>query len=206
MGRMPRVRSPGRNRSPAPADPPWNPLPLLLAVSLSELDGPPLNPPSGPVLAEEARAVLGPDATGIFAPMIPLPRILLQVVLARDTGADVADIDRALQDISNKLKETFGPHAELVSSWYRSFLEMVRDSEPERNLRRTLEAFWSTPLEELERLFREHPEIGSAEAITMLRVELENIPSPDQNHDPGIEQYHRVIQGRLALIEGFSQG
>jgi CHAT domain-containing protein len=138
--------------------------------------------------------------------MIPLPRAILPWVLMRDTNADMADINRALEDVSSQLHELFGPHAPLVVSWYRSFLELVRDSEPERTVRKIFETFWSIPPQELGQFFTEHPEIATPEAIAILRTELEQIPSSDQDEDPGVGQYRALLQARLMLIEGFSQG
>jgi hypothetical protein len=112
---------------------PGNELPLLLAVSSSELGG--QSPPSGQELAAEAQAAIGRVIEGVVGPMIPLPRLLLPLVLTRDVAADAADPDGACQELHDVGTAPAG--------WYRSFLQVVRDSEPERHA--------NLPLEQLRR-------------------------------------------------------
>jgi CHAT domain-containing protein/tetratricopeptide (TPR) repeat protein len=175
---------------------PGTTLPLLLAVHVRELGGPPLAPPSGPVLEQEARLALGRNTAGIAGPMIPLPRLLLSVVLIREVNADATDIDRAVQEI-------FGQEMTLIASWYRSFLQIVRDSDPERKLALALEELWRVQPWDLEAFLRERPELSSSEAVTVVRAELNGIAS-DPEEDPDAEQFRVIMQARLALVEGLA--
>jgi CHAT domain-containing protein/tetratricopeptide (TPR) repeat protein len=177
---------------------PDTPLPLLLGVHVRELGGPPLTPPSGPVLEQEVRAALGRNTAGIAGPMIPLPRILIPVVLMRDVNADAADPDPAVQEI-------FGPEMTLPASWYRSFLQIVRDSEPDRRLATALRELWNVPPQELGAFLHEYPELSTAEAVTAVRAELDGIPRPSED-DPVLEQFRLLMQARLDLISGLATG
>jgi CHAT domain-containing protein/tetratricopeptide (TPR) repeat protein len=177
---------------------PGNTLPLLLAVPIHELGEPSLAPPSGPVLGQEARTALGGNIEGIAGPMIPLPRLLLPVVLARDVTADAADPDRALEEI-------FGREMTLTASWYRSFLEIVCDSEQERKLAIALEGLWHVPPQQLASFLDEHPELSSLDAVTTARAALDGVP-PDPDDDPVPGQFRSVMRARLTLIAGLADG
>jgi tetratricopeptide (TPR) repeat protein len=172
---------------------PQDPLPLLLAVPISELGGPPLAPPSGAALGQEARAALE-NTAGITGPMIPLPRILLPVVLARDASTDAADPDRAAQEV-------FGEELSLVGSWYRSFLDIVRSSAPERRLMRTFDELWRVPPQELEDFLRDHLELRTTDAVSVATAQLAALPD-EQNDDPVLTQFRTIMRARLHLVEG----
>jgi CHAT domain-containing protein len=177
---------------------PGNPLPLLLAVHPRELGGSTLAPPSGPVLEQEAQAVLGRNTAGIVGPMIPLPRILLAVVLARDVNADASDPDRAVQDV-------FGQEMTLIASWYHNFLQMVHHMEPSLKAAMALEELWRVPPQDLEVFVHEHPELSTTEAVRAVKGQLDSIPQ-DANYDSGVKQLRAIMQARVNLVEGLATG
>jgi CHAT domain-containing protein/tetratricopeptide (TPR) repeat protein len=177
---------------------PGNPLPLLLAVHIRELGGPPLAPPSGPVLEQEARAALGANTAGITAPLIPLPRILLPLALVRDVESDVADPGRAIQKV-------FGQENTLIASWYREFLRIVRDSEPERRLALAFNELWSVPPHELEAFISEHPVLSTANAVMAAKADLDRLPS-DRQDDLDLTQFRMILQARLDLLKSIARG
>lgn len=177
---------------------PGNPLPLLLAVHIRELGGPPLAPPSGPVLEQEAKLALQRNDAGITGPMIPLPRTLLPVVLSRDVSSDAADPDRAVQEV-------FGKEPTLAASWYRSFLDIVRDSEPERRLMCTFDELWHVPPQELEGFLRDHLELSTPDAVSVAKMQFDAMPE-EQDDDPVLAQFHMIMRARLDLVEGLVRG
>lgn len=170
-------------------------VPLLLAVSMHELSGPSW-PPSGPILVEEAAIALGRSPMGLDGPIVPLPRTLLPVVLAREVGRDVADPDRAISEITSQA----GP---MMASWYRDFLDIVQYLEPERRIREALNELTTVPLQDLESFLDEHPELGSPKALEIVRAELDAPPAvPEQ--DPVLDEFHKYREARLTLLDSLS--
>lgn len=178
---------------------PNNPLPLLLGLSLEALADP------GPWIRElssDALEALGGGVAGITGPMVPLPRRLLPVVLARDVSSDVEDPDRAVREVSTS--------DATISDMYGTFLRIVRDTEQERRLVSALQELWSVPPHELTVFLAEHPELGSPDAVSMVRAELnsfQGVPSDrtklgrvpsDESNEP--------LRARLDLVEGLASG
>lgn len=159
----------------------------LLALPFHEM-GDPL--PRIRELAREASDVLGADAACIFEPMVAVPRLLLPVVLARDMTADMADVDRAAQEVAGQCSAESG-------YVYQKFLEMVRDSAPVRRLVSALQRLWSVQPAELAGFLRDHPELGWSDAATMVREEFARVP-PGESDAP--------VRARLALVEGLASG
>jgi hypothetical protein len=159
----------------------------LLALAFHEM-GDPL--PRIRELAREASDVLGADAARIFEPMVAVPRLLLPVVLARDVTADMADVDRAAQEVAGQCSAESG-------YVYQKFLEMVRDSAPVRRLVSALQRLWSVQPAELAEFLRDHPELGWSDAAAMVREEFARVP-PGESDEP--------IRARLALVEGLASG
>lgn len=159
----------------------------LLALPLHEM-GDPL--PRIRELASEASDVLGADAARIFEPMVAVPRLLLPVVLARDVTADMADPDRAAQEVAGQWSAGSG-------YVYQKFLEMVRDSAPVRRLVSALQRLWSVLPAELARFLRDHPELGCSDAVAMVREELTRVPSGESDEP---------VRARLAMVEGLASG
>jgi CHAT domain-containing protein len=159
----------------------------LLALPLHEM-GDPL--PRIRELAREASDVLGADAVRIFEPMIAVPRLLLPVVLARDVTGDMADPDRAAQEVA-------GQWSAMSGYMYQNFLEMVRDSAPGRRLVSALQRLWSVLPAELAGFLREHPELGCSDAVAMVQEELTRVPSGESDEP---------VRARLALVEGLASG
>ena len=166
---------------------PGNELPLLLAFASNELGG--QSPPSGQELAAEAQAALGRAIEGIVGPMIPLPRLLLPLVLTRDVAADAADPDGACQEIRDSGTTPAG--------WYRSFLQVVRDSEPERHANLALHQLRRTSRGDLPDFLEGHSELGSAAAHTIVTRELAA---------GGPTETIELLQARLGLVEGLADG
>jgi CHAT domain-containing protein len=162
-------------------------LPLLLAVSSDELAEP--SPPSGRELAREAQAALRSITEDIAGPMIPLPRRLLPLVLIRDLAADAADPDGAD-------RELYDCGATLAGG-YRTFLQLVRDSEPERRATLALHQLWRTSPGDLPGYLQEHPELGSAAAHRIVTRELDA---------GGTGGSGDALQARLHLVEGLADG
>jgi CHAT domain-containing protein len=163
---------------------PGDPLPLLLGLPLSQVDNP--EEPSRE-LAREAATSLG-DISGIPGPMIPLPRTLLAVAVARNPSDDAEDPEKAAGD-------AFGTDPE-NTGLYRVFLLRVRDVELQRKAASTLQELWSIPPGELAAFLTDHPELGSPFALTGARWEL------SQHPDDGRE----VFEARLALVESLASG
>ena len=122
--------------------------------------------------------------------MIPVPRFLLPVVLTRDVTADMADVDRAALETADQW-----PAASVFA--YQNFLEMLRDSAPARRLASALRRLWSVLPAELAGFLRDHPELGSPDAVTMVRKELTRVPSGESDEP---------LRARLAMIEGLASG
>jgi CHAT domain-containing protein/tetratricopeptide (TPR) repeat protein len=163
---------------------PGDPLPLLLGLPLSRVDNP--EEPSRE-LGTEAAASLG-DISGIPGPMIPLPRTLIAVALARNPSDDAQDPEKGAGG-------AFGAGTE-NAGLYRVFLQRVRDVELRRKAAATLQELWSVPPDELAAFLTDHPELGSPFALTGARWELAQHP------DDGRE----VFEARLALVEGLASG
>lgn len=166
---------------------PGNVLPWLLGLPLHELEDP---MPRIRELASEAHNALGTDAAGITEPMVPMPRLLLSIVLARDLTVDLADPDRATQEV-------IGQGAAEFAGLYRRFLEIVIATEPDRRLVSTLQKLWSVWPAELAGFLRDHPELASSEAAAMVREESAQVP-PGESDEP--------VRARLALVEGLASG
>jgi CHAT domain-containing protein/tetratricopeptide (TPR) repeat protein len=177
---------------------PGDPLSLLLAVDVRELDRQLPGPPSAPLMVQEAEAALGRSTAGIAGPMIPLPRPLLAVVLGRDVAADLADPEHAVAEISRVESDCLG-------SWYRRFLEIVRGTEDERNLEIILEQVWRVPWTELAVFLDEHPDAYGAEGIARARTALEAFRREDPQ-DPGREQIQATLEARLTLLLAVAGG
>jgi hypothetical protein len=142
---------------------PDNPLPLLLALPVEALGAP------GPWIRElssEALEALGGGAAGIAEPMMPLPRRLLPVVLWRDVVSDLDDPAGAAREVSDR--------EEALAGWYYRFLEIVRESEGERKLLSALQKLWWVPPPELADFLADHPELGSREAVLLVRAEVDD--------------------------------
>jgi CHAT domain-containing protein/tetratricopeptide (TPR) repeat protein len=161
---------------------PGDPLPLLLGLPRSRIDN--VEEPSRE-LGEEAAASLG-DISGIPGPMIPLPRTLIAVALARNPSDDAEDAEKAAS-------AAFGADPQ-NADLYRVFLQRVRDVELRRKAAATLQELWSVPLDELAAFLTNHPELGSQFALAGARWELAQHP------DDGRE----VFEARLALVEGLA--
>ena len=159
----------------------------LLALPFHEM-GDPL--PLIRELAGEASDVLGTDAARVFEPVVAVPRLLLPVVLARDVTTDIADADRAAQEVAGKWPTGSG-------DVYQKFLEMVRDSAPIRRLVSALQRLWSVQPAELAGFLRDHPELGWSDAAAMVREEFARVP-PGESDEP--------VRARLALVEGLASG
>ena len=159
----------------------------LLALPFHEMGDP---RPRIRELAREASDVLGADASRIFEPMVAVPRLLLPVVLARDVTSDMADVDRAAQEVAGRWSAGSG-------YVYQKFVEMVRDSAPVRRLVSALQGLWSVQPAELVGFLRDHPELGWSDAAAMVREEFARVP-PGESDEP--------VRARLALVEGLASG
>jgi CHAT domain-containing protein len=178
---------------------PGNPLPLLLAMPVVALDDP------GPWIHElgsEALEALGGDAAGITEPMMPLPRWLLPVVLGRDVMSDLDDPAGAGREVSDQ--------DAAVAGWYYRFLELVRETEGERRLLSALQKLWSIPPPELAGFLADHPELGSRDAVSLVRAEVDNFHGVASDRTPfgrvATDESDEPLRARLALVEGLASG
>ena len=166
---------------------PGEALPLLLALGVSELGQP--SPVSGARLERIARAERsGHD--GVTGPMIPLPRCLLPLVLIRDVTEDCADPDGAAEAIRG-----IGV-TEPLAGWYRTFLRMVSDSEPQRRAEQALRLLLEVPPTELPDFLESHPELGSAAALSIVAERAAAVP----------EEHRYVLQAQLRLVQDLAGG
>jgi hypothetical protein len=166
---------------------PGNVLPWLLALPLYELEDP---LPRIRELAAEANSALGQDAARITEPMVPMPRLLLPVVLARDVTADLVDPNGAVQELTDQGVEVF-------AAWHGRLLEIVTDTAPVRRTVSALQRLWSVMPTQLVGFLRDHPELASLEAAAMVRDEFAQMP-PGESDEP--------VRARLALVEGLASG
>jgi CHAT domain-containing protein/tetratricopeptide (TPR) repeat protein len=166
---------------------PGNELGLLLAVTASELAE--LSPLTGQELAREAKAAYLREPDGVVGPMLPLLRRLLPLVLTREVTADAANPEDAYREIADS--------DAALAGWYRAFLRVVHDSEPERQAGLALQQLRKTAADDLPDFLREHPELGSAAAQSIVTREL----AAD-----GPEQTSEMPQARLELVEALVNG
>ena len=178
---------------------PDNPLPLLLALPVEALGDP------GPWIRElgsEALEALGGDAAGITEPMMSLPRRLLPVVLWRDVMSDLDDPAGAAREISGR--------DAAIAGWYYRFLEIVRETEGERKLVSTLQKLWSVQPPELAGFLADHPELGSREAVSLVRAEVDDFHGVASDRTPfgrvASDESDEPLRARLALVEGLASG
>jgi tetratricopeptide (TPR) repeat protein len=178
---------------------PDSPLPLLLALPVEALGDP------GPWIRElgsEALEALGGGAAGITEPMMPLPRRLLPVVLWRDVMSDLDDPAGAAREVSDR--------DAAIAGWYHRFLEIVRETEGERKLLSALQKLWSIPPPELAGFLADHPELGSSEAVSLVRAEVDDFHGVASDHTPfgrvASDESDEPLRARLALVEGLTSG
>jgi CHAT domain-containing protein/tetratricopeptide (TPR) repeat protein len=166
---------------------PGNELGLLLAIAVGQLAE--LSPLTGQELAHEAKEAYGREPDGVVGPMLPLPRLLLPLVLSRDVIADAASPEGAYQQVVAS--------DATLAGWYRAFLQVVHDSEPERRVGLALQQLWRTEPDDLLDFLREHPELGSAAAQAIVA----RGPAAD-----GPEEGSEMPQARHQLVEALANG
>src|SRR5215831_12004996 len=173
---------------------PDSPMPLLLGLPVEALGD------LGPWIRElssEALEALGGDAAGITEPMMALPRLLLPVVLGRDVMSDLDDPAGAAWEVSDR--------DVAIADWYYRFLEIVRETEGERKLVSALQKLWSVPPPELAGFLADHPELGSREAVSRVRAEVDNFHGVASNRTPfgrtASDESDEPLRARLALVE-----
>jgi len=174
-------------------------MPLLLGLPVEALGD------LGPWIRElssEALEALGGDAAGITEPMMALPRLLLPVVLRRDVMSDLDDPAGAAWEVSDR--------DVAIADWYYRFLEIVRETEGERKLVSALQKLWSVPPPELAGFLADHPELGSREAVSRVRAEVDNFHGVASNRTPfgrtASDESDEPLRARLALVEGLAAG
>jgi CHAT domain-containing protein/tetratricopeptide (TPR) repeat protein len=165
---------------------PGDDVPLLLALPENELSE--ANPPSEPELLHELDAALEGNTEGVPGPRIVLPRLLLLIVVTRNVSVDAADPEQACDEISE-----YGP---VIADWYRTLLELVRDSETERRLARALPALWEVSPEDLVAFLEQRPELASDAAVRVVSAELAAGPPPGESDAP--------LRARLRLVEALA--
>lgn len=166
---------------------PGNELCLLQAVAASQLAE--LSLLTGQELAREAKAAYVREPDGVVGPMLPLPRLLLPLALSRDVTADAAAPEDACQEIADS--------DATLAGWYRDFLQMVLDSEPARRAGQALQQLWKTAPDDLPDFLREHPELGSSAAQSIVTRE-------SAAHGP--EESNEMPQARLQLVKALANG
>jgi CHAT domain-containing protein/tetratricopeptide (TPR) repeat protein len=166
---------------------PDNELTLLLAVPVGQLAK--LSPLTGQDLAHEAKEAYGREPDGVVGPMLPLPRLLLPLALSRDVIADADAPEGAYQQVVDS--------DAALAGWYRAFLEVVHDSEPERRAGLALRQLRKTEPDDLPDFLQEHPELGGAAAQAIVTRELAT---------DGPEGSSEMRQARHRLVEGLANG
>lgn len=188
---------------------------LLLAMTTAQLAEE--SPASGEHLAREALAARA-RSDDIDGPVIPLPRLLLLLILARDVGADAADPNCACQEVRDS------GVTEPLPSWYGAFLQLVRDGELQRRIVRTFKELPGVPPDDLPGFLEAHSELSSNEALRIVsdlaaqsvgvdvelgQVQLQIVESlaakkpvrqVAAEYLDGIEQFGRRLNERLAEL------
>ncbi|MFE0177524.1 CHAT domain-containing protein [Streptomyces sp. NPDC059002] len=128
--------------------------PLLLALSLAELRGDP-SPSVTTLLGEAERAGAFPgdaaEGAAFDAPLIPLPRRLLPVVLTRDLARDLADPAAACAELT--------PQGQPTVDNYGTFLQYLAEGREEARVNRLLYAVLASPPDRMAELLRTEPEL-----------------------------------------------
>src|SRR5260370_26370897 len=120
--------------------------------------------------------------------MLPLRRLLLPLVLARAVTAAAAP-EGAYQEVVDS--------DAALAGWYRAFLQVVHDSEPERRAGLALQQLRKTAPDDLPDFLREHPDLGSAAAQAIVARGLAT---------DGHEESSEMSQARLQLVEALANG
>jgi CHAT domain-containing protein/tetratricopeptide (TPR) repeat protein len=166
---------------------PGEALPLLLAVADSELTEP--SSVSGQQLAREAQAAGAGGRDGVVGPMIPLPRLLLVLALTRDVSADAADPDSAYEQVRSM--------GEPFAGLYRTFLGLVRGSEPTRRAGMALRELLKVAPDDLLGFLETHPELGGDAALAVVTDQLSADISGDNSE---------MLQAQMRLVDSLADG
>lgn len=96
-----------------------------------------------------------------------------------------------------------------LAGYYR-FLEIVRESEGERKLVSALQKLWWVLPPELAGFLADHPELGSREAVSLVRAEVDDFHGVASDRTPfgrvGSDESDAPLRARLALVEGLASG
>ncbi|MEU6992770.1 CHAT domain-containing protein [Streptomyces sp. NPDC046465] len=162
--------------------------PLLLATSLAELRDDP-SPSALALLGEAERA--GAFREVVFdGQVIPLPRRLLPVVLARDLDRDLADPEAARAQLE--------PEGEPTAGHYETFLQYLAEEREVARTSRLLYAVLTSMPDELAELIRNQPELTNDTKVR--DAGREELRAAEGARDVS------VLERRQQLLEDLSDG
>lgn len=131
------------------------------------------------------------DRLGVHLPVVPLPRSLLAVVLARVPDDDAADPDLACGQVAVQWSAF---HATV----YRIFLEEVRGSARIRAVGRLLQQVWSNGPATLLQFVEAHPDLASPDVVTTVAEDADAGPPAGESAAP--------LVARLRLVQSLAAG
>jgi len=169
---------------------PGNDLPLLLGASWADLASEDVSPATMDLYSSAQLAMAG-DELGVQPPVIPMPRSLLAIALARVPDDDTADPDLACDQVARQWSTS---HAAI----YRVFLEDVRGSARIRAVNQLLQRVWSSHPATLLRFVEAHPDLSSPDVVAAVLKDFAAGPPPGESTTP--------LAARLRLVQSLAAG
>jgi len=169
---------------------PGNDLPLLLGTTWADLASEDVSPATMDLYASAQLAMAG-DELGVQPPVIPMPRSLLAIALARVPDDDTADPDLACGQVARQWSAS---HAAI----YRVFLEDVRGSARIRAVSKLLQRAWTATPRRCCAFVEAHPDLSSPEVVAAVVKDFAAGPPPGASTAP--------LAARLRLVQSLAAG